>query len=384
MPLTITLTPGALPEDGDTITNATLRAIAQPTVDLEGDIGSASIADGSVTTPKLADGVLTADVTGRAKMEDGYVNAAKIEADAVTTAAILNDNVTAEKLEEDLVTDVVRYAAGTKSSSITLSSLTSATVGLTTTATATATAHGLSTGNVVTVTGATQTPYNGVFTITVTDADHFTYTMLRAASASPATGSPVADLNLYTVTLSPAPAAYATGMAIRFKTGSASTGAAAVNVNGLGAKALVSRDGLPLDLSQLGSGAMVEAYYDGTSFRTTLPSRWQSCLAPLSASGVILSFAHTLGAIPRVVRFVGRCVTSNLGYAVGDELELSNFASSTNEQVFGRMVNTTTVSITQSGLTPQLPSLDSAGGRTIGSQYNITSASWNVKVYCEL
>lgn len=124
MPLTITVTPGALPQDGDVITNATLRAIANPTVDLEGSIGSSSIADGSVTTAKLADTALSANTTGRAKMEDGFVTAAKIEASAVTTVAILDAAVTPAKLTEATWTGTGQYAAdttNTNSYAITLS-----------------------------------------------------------------------------------------------------------------------------------------------------------------------------------------------------------------------------------------------------------------------
>ena len=40
----------------------------------------------------------------------------------------------------------------------------------------TASAHGLSTGDVVIVTGVTPAGYNGTYTITVTDSDTFTYT----------------------------------------------------------------------------------------------------------------------------------------------------------------------------------------------------------------
>ena len=69
--------------------------------------------------------------------------------------------------------------AGVSISSITFS---------TTTATlTTSVAHGLSTGNVVTVSGATPAAYNGTFSITVTSATQFTYTMLSnpGANASP-------------------------------------------------------------------------------------------------------------------------------------------------------------------------------------------------------
>jgi hypothetical protein len=56
---------------------------------------------------------------------------------------------------------------------------------VTTTATlTTATAHGLSTGAVVTITGATPTAYNGTFAITVTGTTTFTYTMASNPGAN--------------------------------------------------------------------------------------------------------------------------------------------------------------------------------------------------------
>ena len=56
---------------------------------------------------------------------------------------------------------------------------------VTTTATlTTATAHNLTTGTFVTVSGATPSEYNGTFSITVTGATTFTYTMLSTPSGS--------------------------------------------------------------------------------------------------------------------------------------------------------------------------------------------------------
>lgn len=55
-----------------------------------------------------------------------------------------------------------------------------------TTATATSTAHGYSTADEVDISGATQPEYNGNFTITVIDANTFTYTV-SGTPATPAT-----------------------------------------------------------------------------------------------------------------------------------------------------------------------------------------------------
>lgn len=56
------------------------------------------------------------------------------------------------------------------------------------TATVTATAHGYATGQFVNVQGAAQTEYNGKFTITVVDANTFTYPV-TGTPATPATGT---------------------------------------------------------------------------------------------------------------------------------------------------------------------------------------------------
>jgi hypothetical protein len=59
-----------------------------------------------------------------------------------------------------------------------------------TTATVNYTAHGLSVGQWVTISGADQAGYNGLYQIqSVADADHFTYTLAAAIGTSPATGT---------------------------------------------------------------------------------------------------------------------------------------------------------------------------------------------------
>lgn len=57
-----------------------------------------------------------------------------------------------------------------------------------TTATVTHTAHGLSSGDKVTIRGAAEQEYNGVFSITVTGANSYTYTV-SGSPATPATGT---------------------------------------------------------------------------------------------------------------------------------------------------------------------------------------------------
>lgn len=75
----------------------------------------------------------------------------------------------------------------------------------------------------------------------------------------------------YAITLAPVPSAYVTGMMISFTATTANTGACTVNVNGLGAKALLSlNDVVPPD-NYIEAGSVVVAVYDGTSFQMIQP-----------------------------------------------------------------------------------------------------------------
>ncbi len=69
----------------------------------------------------------------------------------------------------------------------------------TTTATVTCTAHGFVTGDNVTIAGATQTQYNGSFSVVVVDANTFTFTV-SGSPATPATGTVICYSNKFTLT----------------------------------------------------------------------------------------------------------------------------------------------------------------------------------------
>jgi hypothetical protein len=80
-------------------------------------------------------------------------------------------------------------------------------------------------------------------------------------------GTSGGSANAQTVTLSPAPSAYATGMVIRFFAGFSVTGAATLNVNGLGAKDLRKNNGLTaLSNRDLDAGLLTTVVYDGVRF----------------------------------------------------------------------------------------------------------------------
>lgn len=73
--------------------------------------------------------------------------------------------------------------------------------------------------------------------------------------------------NAMVVTLSPVPVSYRAGMQIRVKAAYANTGAAAINVNGLGSKAVVDANGTALLKGAYQANNHLVLEYDGTSFR---------------------------------------------------------------------------------------------------------------------
>jgi hypothetical protein len=70
----------------------------------------------------------------------------------------------------------------------------------------------------------------------------------------------------YSITLSPAPSGYTQGMFVIFKANTANTGAASINVNGLGAKTIVKRVSTTLANGDIPSQAFCLLIYDGTNF----------------------------------------------------------------------------------------------------------------------
>lgn len=71
----------------------------------------------------------------------------------------------------------------------------------------------------------------------------------------------------YTITLVPAISAYTTGMIVNFKAGTANTGNATLNVNGLGAKNILKNFNQTLATNDIAIGQIVTVIYDGTQFQ---------------------------------------------------------------------------------------------------------------------
>jgi hypothetical protein len=75
--------------------------------------------------------------------------------------------------------------------------------------------------------------------------------------------------NAHVIALSPAITAYASGQKVTFKSGSASTTASTLNVNGLGTKAIKKLHDQDIASGDIESGSIVTVVYDGTNFQMT-------------------------------------------------------------------------------------------------------------------
>jgi len=158
-------------------------------------------------------------------------------------------------------------------------------------------------------------------------------------------------------------AAYATGQIFRFIAAGANTGAATLNINTIGAIALVKLNGSPLVAGDIPSGAMISVAYDGTSFQlqSTLGvssfSAGATGLTPSSATTGAVTLAGVLGklnggtgALTASITFVVR--TSNVvtittsgvhGFVTGDYVTV---AAVTNTGFNGNFTITSTPTTT--------------------------------------
>ena len=68
------------------------------------------------------------------------------------------------------------------------------------------------------------------------------------------------------ITINPAPTSYLEGTAIAFKNATQNTGAATININGLGAKPILKSNGNPLTSGGLKANSIYTVRYNGTSF----------------------------------------------------------------------------------------------------------------------
>lgn len=239
----------------------------------------------------------------------------------------------------------------------------------------------------------------------------------------------VQTATVYAVTLSPARAgAYVAGEVLRFTADTANVGNVNVNVNGRGSVNLLERNGLELQAEDIGVGSMVVAVCDGTDFRVVSVSARSSVfnahLAPIATARVkgrttagtgavedltmaqlrtllntattftsvsnvalpgsgaaITPQAHGLGAVPKFVRAVLICTSTDLGYAVNDEVNINSVqkGNAGQDQAFIVAANATNLYVAQTN-DANVNMIPLAGGSATG----LDETKWAIKLYASL
>lgn len=132
----------------------------------------------------------------------------------------------------------------------------------------------------------------------------------------------------YAITLSPAISAYANGMVFRFKANTINTGGATLNVNGLGAKAIVKNFNVALNTGDIKASQIVEVEYESVGDNFQLLSPTSNSVSVFSnyftkdiSSTTTTNIAHGLGQIPKGVVLRGGFANANTAsnaYAMWD------------------------------------------------------------------
>jgi Tfp pilus tip-associated adhesin PilY1 len=176
------------------LTTATPKVITSVTSDVSGSITR------TITSITKVSGNFVVLAAGA--LPSGFVNGATVTFSGFTganssnwngaTLAISSVNTTSNTFQVNPSGNPGNVATGSSSISAIIPS---------TTARVTLGSHGFTSAQSVTINGASPTNYNGTFSITVTDADHFTYTMASAPGATGnATGTITAAGNTTTAT----------------------------------------------------------------------------------------------------------------------------------------------------------------------------------------
>ena len=195
----------------------------------------------------------------------------------------------------------------------------------------------------------------------------------------------------YAVTLVPAPTAYVTGMVVNFKAGTANTGNATLNVNGLGAVNILKNHDQTLDNSDIEGGQVVTVIYDGTAFQmqSQVANLYASVAGVQNAQYVYAadavgtdSYAITLSPAPAAYvtgqTFFFKAGTANTGPAT---LNVNGLGAKTikkaynSDLVTGDILANQIVQVTYDGTNMQMMSPSAAAGLRVKTIYTTRDIS---------
>lgn len=106
----------------------------------------------------------------------------------------------------------------------------------------------------------------------------------------------VAGTNTITAVGAVGMTAYATGQKFTFVSAGANTGAATININSIGAKAITKNGATALTTGDIPSGYVAEVVYDGTQFQLTNPAI--PSIPAAIPTGVITMWSGSIASVP--------------------------------------------------------------------------------------
>lgn len=195
-----------------------------------------------------------------------------------------------------------KYATSTGSASLTVGN---PTISIATPAVITLAAHGLSIGDAVVFTSTGSLPTGlALATTYYVIASGFTsgafeVSATRAGSAIATSGTQsgtqtVARVaSIYEVAYSPVPVTLVAGQQFAFNANFSNTGAAMLNVNGLGAVAIAKNVSGSLSVGDIASGQIVSVSFDGTSFQLNTQHSTSNSVAATTTSTSVSSGSNT-------------------------------------------------------------------------------------------
>lgn len=281
MSLTIAVTAGKTLARNERANNAKLNALGLPTLALSGTASTAQIGDDQVTAAKAAFGAwfyctasgtntITLTATGHSiTLTEGMIARFKVEADNTGAVDITFGGSTK---------DLFRYYNSTTSAGVELA------------------AGDLRAGQQVEII------YDGT-----------RWQLLSALAIGPViVGTDAGSTDAYAITPSPSVRAYAdiTGIPVVFKANTINTGAATLEISGLGsAKSIVKSYNVALSDGDIKAGQWVTVVYDGTNFQLQSPVTQASTRATVPVRQTVLTGPVDTNGQPQLLSYSGQNIT---------------------------------------------------------------------------
>ncbi len=132
------------------------------------------------------------------------------------------------------------------------------------------------------------------------------------------------------------------GLLLQFKATNANTGASTLNHNALGVKNILNVNGSALGSGQIPLNGIVQVIYDGTQFLLLNPDgpTFTSAETAIGVPSTTTLIAHGLAVVPRLVYVVIVNKTAELGYSIGDEVNIGSLSAAGNGmQIYADVTN---------------------------------------------